>query len=573
MFRSQFRTFRLIVAVGLSALMPAIAFAQNNGEEPATGLRVRGTVVNSVTHEPIGKALVYSTDRRFATMTDGEGHFEFSFPAASPEEQSAERRANSAGNSPNGGTVLTLNAKRPGFIQDVSSTVVRSRAGNRDVTLALTPEALITGRVTLPSSEPPSRIQLSLYRRQVSNGRAHWMFKGSVATRSNGEFRFANLPAGSYKLLTLELSENDPLTFDPRALDYEYPPVYFPNANNFVSAETIELSAGMTFRANLTVVRRAYYEVKIPVTNGPDHPIKVSVYAQGRGPGYALGYDPGEKTIMGTLPDGIYTVEAGDYGPWGAAGSVNITVKGAALEGPPLVMVASGTVRVEVKDELTAREEGNPAAGSIYRPVALGRGYLQCQLDPADDFSLERPAAGMNPKTGTEESLVLEHIIPGRYWVQVNARNGYIASLTSGGLDLLRKPLLVTAGSVPPIEITVRNDGAELDGSVEGLSKPGESKEAETERAPLDSPAHVYLIPSEQSNGIFRETVVSEEGKFNLQQVPPGDYLVLAFDQQQSQLEYTNAEAMRRYEAKGQKVHLVAGQKTRIQLQSISGGQ
>jgi hypothetical protein len=48
--------------------------------------RVRGVVVNSVTHEPIARALVFSTDNRFATMTDDRGRFEFVFPRAEPHQ-------------------------------------------------------------------------------------------------------------------------------------------------------------------------------------------------------------------------------------------------------------------------------------------------------------------------------------------------------------------------------------------------------------------------------------------------------------------------------------------------------
>src|ERR1700688_1106316 len=47
---------------------------------------VHGTVINNKTHEPIARALVYSPDNRYATMTDDRGHFEFKFP---PPEKSA----------------------------------------------------------------------------------------------------------------------------------------------------------------------------------------------------------------------------------------------------------------------------------------------------------------------------------------------------------------------------------------------------------------------------------------------------------------------------------------------------
>src|SRR5258705_2306394 len=47
---------------------------------------VHGTVINGRTHEPIARALVYTPDNRYATLTDDRGHFEFKFP---PQEKSA----------------------------------------------------------------------------------------------------------------------------------------------------------------------------------------------------------------------------------------------------------------------------------------------------------------------------------------------------------------------------------------------------------------------------------------------------------------------------------------------------
>ena len=57
------------------------SFAQNPQPDNQTNI-VRGTVVNALTGQPIGRALVYSPDNRYATFTDGEGHFEFTLPNA-----------------------------------------------------------------------------------------------------------------------------------------------------------------------------------------------------------------------------------------------------------------------------------------------------------------------------------------------------------------------------------------------------------------------------------------------------------------------------------------------------------
>jgi hypothetical protein len=83
------------------------------------------------------------------------------------------------------------------------------------MTIALTPESLIVGRVNLPSSNQSDRIAVEVYKRGARDGRPHWVSAANTLTRSNGEFRLANLAAGTYKIFTDELMDRDPISFDP----------------------------------------------------------------------------------------------------------------------------------------------------------------------------------------------------------------------------------------------------------------------------------------------------------------------------------------------------------------------
>src|SRR5207302_8124331 len=91
--------------------------AQTSGLAEKESEVVRGTVLNSVTHEPVGRALVYSPDNRFATLTDARGRFEFKLRSnesakkngmASPE---IDARTISAPSRPS-----ALMARKPGFL-------------------------------------------------------------------------------------------------------------------------------------------------------------------------------------------------------------------------------------------------------------------------------------------------------------------------------------------------------------------------------------------------------------------------------------------------------------------------
>ena len=109
--------------------------------------------------------------------------------------------------------------------------------------------------------------------------------------------------------------------------------------------------------------------------------------------------------------------------------------------------------------------------------------YLGVTLVPGEEFG-STPAVSLRPPTGPEdESLVIENVQPGRYRVSVNTSIGYASSITSGGTDLLRQSLVVgLGGATPPIEITVRDDGAEVEGTLERV---GTSRFPE---AVIDSP-------------------------------------------------------------------------------------
>jgi len=588
--RARAQTFPKILASVLlvGALCVSALRASAQDQQPGTGDTVRGTVLNSLTREPISKALVYSGDNRFAAMTDDQGRFEFSVPQVA------------AANSPGPAVVFggprmrsyglnalpTLTARKPGFLSNDSAQVENSASGSAasDLTILLTPEALIVGRVVLPTSEPPDRIMVEIYRRQIQNGYGRWASAGETQTKSSGEFRFSELPAGEYKLFTHELMDSDSQRF-PGQQPYGYAPVYFPNVGDFGSASTIELTAGKIFQAELSLARQPYYPVKVGVAGVlPGFYLDVEVWAQGRrGPGYSLGFNQRDQTAEGLLPNGTYTLQVAGVvqnvagqnmvgqnlaGQNLVSGSANITVHGAAFNGSGITVVPSRPIMVNVKEEFTAPDttpSTRMIVGSRQFTVRGPRTYLMVMLEPADDFGQNRGGGSLRPASGPQdEVLAIDNVVPGRYWVRINSARGYVSSATSGGTDLLHAPLVVgPGGASPPIEITMRDDTATLEGIVEGAP--------ETSPASNQSFAFVYCIPLSDSPGQFAETGVSPDGKFNLQTLAPGVYRVLAFKRQRADFEYLGSEGMQAYDAKGPVVRLVAGQKEYLHLRLLPG--
>jgi Carboxypeptidase regulatory-like domain len=557
--------FALIVFLAGASFRAGRASAQAELSDPLQNT-VHGTVVNAVTHGPIGRALVFSSDNRYATMTDGEGHFEFNLPKAAADSGGFVLSTGGAG------SLTWLMARKPGFLDDPQVRRQAEVSPGTEVTISLLPEALIKGRVTLPAADPVRGINVQLFSRQVEDGSPRWTLRNSANTNSNGEFRFAELQPGTYKVLTREWMDNDPEATVPGGQLYGFPPVFYPSATDFALASMIQLSAGQTFQADLSLVRRPYYPVRIPVTNAEQNGgMSITVSLQGqRGPGYSLGYNRGKEVIEGQLPNGKYLVEAATYGPISTSGSVNITVAGAQVEGPGMVITGNNAISVNVKEEFTSvnwKASGTTTTGGRTFATPKLRLDLDVWAESADDLAPQRRGSLRAPTGPNDDSMVLEGLPPGRYWLRPRASRGYIASATMGGTDLLREPLVVVPGANASIDITLRDDNAEIEGTLLGVPP-----------TPVDSirstpPGYVYCLPLPDSPGQFLELAASSDGKFGDRMVAPGVYRVLAFGSPQQDIPYRDPQAMKPYETKGQVVHFAPGQKVSLQLEITSSAE
>jgi hypothetical protein len=563
--------------------------AQNTTHTDATD-HIRGVVINSVTHEPIGRALVLSADNSFATMTDDRGRFEFTFTTAEPQQSGTPVtngfQLNQGFQNPSPNRPSALMARKIGFVgpnldqgMNINSF---SPVGpdQQDVIISLLPEARVVGHVIIPGSDGSEKIQVALYRRTMRDGREQWDSAGNATTRADGQFRLAELSPGDYKLLTLEQLDRDPLTAFPRGQLFGYPPLYYPNASDFASAAVIKLAPGETFQATMSPAKRAYYPVNLGLTNPLANGVAVTVWPEGHpGPGYSLGYNTRDAAIEGSLPDGTYTVQARVYGPTMMAGSTNFTVRAAPVTGPALTLLQGTSVTVTVREEFQHKQT-EPAPGTVFiqGPSTVPQNtrrpnYLQVNLAPDEEFGLASPVSLRPPIDENDESLVIEHVLPGRYRVNVNTNIGYVSAITSGSTDLLQKPLVVGAGgTIPAMEITVRDDGAELDGTLDS-SKSSAAASVPQGRfgGPQDIVYIVYVVPIDRMDSRTKMTGLNPDGSFTISQIAPGTYHVFAVENQVMQP--GGEEWLKQHESKVQVLRVVAEQKEHLHLSLITASE
>jgi len=183
-------------------------------------------------------------------------------------------------------------------------------------------------------------------------------------------------------------------------------------------------------------------------------------------------------------------------------------------------------------------------------------------LDPNMDSPQMAP---MRP--GLDDSgLKIENLHAGLFHVSVQPRLGYAASVTSGTTDLLREPLRVPAGSVPPpIEITLRDDFATLTIHL----PPGDPAPSPT--AGLDQ-VFLLVIPLDrpETQSFTVSWPSTAQNQYTLPQLPPGRYLALAAHRQLAQdFEFRSQDVLRDLLNQGAVVTLSPGQKADVQVQFL----
>ncbi len=507
-----------------------------------------GTVLDSASHQPVGHALVFSPDNRYATFTDDRGHFEFQMPTSSESTTGAS-------SGPLRPTALM--ARHPGFLETPDNVPISD--STRNVTIRLTPEALIVGRVELSSKEARARFRVSLYQKAVNDGRAQWRLIRQALTRSNGEFRFADLGAGSYRVFTNEELDRDPEATIPGGPLYGYPPVYYPAATDFEASSVLSLLPGKHLEILLTLVRQRYYPVAIPVGNAVG-PLEVQVRRNGSSsPGYELGYSPLRHQIEGMLPEGNYKIEGITYADPTLYGMVRLTVTSAGTQNSSMVLTSTASVPVEVKQEFHSSETVRAMSGRRSGGALAGIELVPAEESDARSLGLQFPQRPGEP-------LMIHGAHPGKYWVHVFPHIGYAGSVNAGGVDLIRNTLDIDrGGSVPAIEIVLRDGTARLRGVIEGSPADGSDQKG-TQAGSAAEFAHVYCVPQPDNNGQFAEVSATSTGEFDIPTLVPGVYRILAFRTPQTELEYRNAEAMRAYDSKGIVLRLVEDQTEKIRL-------
>jgi hypothetical protein len=505
--------------VALLVLLACLLTTRSSAQNSTYSLG--GVVVNSVTGEPIPRALVQMFGGGSnSAITDSDGHFQFD---GLPATQSA------------------LMARKPGFFNEQEAARGQGISGPTRITigpntpsvvLKLVPEGIITGHVTA-DGEAIENIPVKLVHLQIMDGRRRWEQTGNATTDSDGEFRIASLVPGKYYAAFGPSWSPIGAAGGPKSRQRGYAEVFFPGVPDLAAAAPIDLNGGQQFEADVSLKAEPLYHVSGAVSGyAAQQGVNLSfINSAGDTLPFPVQFSRQGSEFQAQVTSGSYTLHGEAF--WensSLQANLPVTIN-SDMAGIHLVLEPQVSIPVMVRTEFSSSQSSKAVPQNM--PVTVELISSVPSLAASDYFSgVDAPA---NPS-----ALAIRDVEPGRYSAQITPNGPFYAqSAQCGGVDLMRDDLNVPAGSrVPPIEVVLRDDGATLAGTV--------SSEGQSARGA------VFLVPDRSPR---QAKTAREQSQFRFANLAPGDYSVFAVDRG-ADLEYTNPEALSPYLAKATHVTL-----------------
>jgi hypothetical protein len=492
----------------MRAVLLALVLLQQTAAAPAS---VEGVVIDSSTGRPLSGATVTLRDRTAAhavMQTDTRADGTFFFPSVPPASYTFEAsHAGYLGNSYGDAAELFPGFRAPSF-QEV--TAGQRRAGVR---IALTPGGVLHGRVMDDRGDVVVGATVQAFRTQFRNGLRDRVVVQRATTDDLGEYRLFMLPAGEYAVAVI-----DPALSGP-SLRPDGVPLFFPGTLDPTEAQPLLLQPGeirgaIDFAALPTKARRVTGSVQgLPPGDA------ASIFLTPRN-GTASSFDtskPDGTFEFNNVMPGSYVLVAQTVN---SRSMVPLEVRNADVLNVRLTL--GSAFRVPVRVRIEGHPDGNdPDIGNLYFLV---------RRDP--------PIAGLDSDTYSpfENGRFSVEVLGGNYRLDLTrTEDFYVKAMTLDGVDVLNSGLRVESSSDSALEILVGTNPGSVEGRVQGQG------------------VTVVLVPEIARRGqrpLYQSRQVGNAGSFRFDKVPPGDYKLFAFTEENGG-PWLDPEYLRRFEDRG----------------------
>lgn len=491
---------------------------------------VTGMVSNAITGEPIRKALVQLNGQTQATVLTGtDGRFRF--------EDVPEGQVYLFAQKPGYFDLASLNASE-GMI-DHTSVALRVDSGKNDFALKLYPSARIAGRVTDGNGEPVES-GLQVLREQIQQGRKQWMPQQGANSDDDGGFRIEGLAPGRY-MVFCQGHEVPPTSLNgQRTVE---PPVYYPDAKDMASAQSVDLQAGQEFIADFHLKAERGYRVSGQILDASGNAGMNVVITTEDGqavPNGEMRFDGkrGQFSAEG-IPSGTWrlVVQGTDKGGRFYQTRAELTVDHADVTGLQIQAQPNANI------PLTVNHAGKP-------PEGQQANQMNVQVMLADSGASRQNTYGAFPQ-GDPPVMQFMNIPAGKYRLSMRSfANECVESAMYGNVDLTRDEMIVSGGAgAQPIVLTMTSECATLK-----LTAKTEGKAA-----------IAIVVPGAAMAEPFVQPIMGTSQPATLA-LSPGTYQVYAFSNMAG-LEYANPEVMRAFASES--VTLDAGQQKELTVDVV----
>ena len=554
--RSHAKLLEALLLVWLLDVPGATSMAQAAPAAPgrslsveSAGQTVAGRVVSAADGHPIPNATVTLTSQQRngrrqgpppgqgqTAQTDAEGRYRL--PSQPPGKYSLRASAP--------GYLSTLYLEHEGF-----SSAILTGVGvpTDDLRFALTPEASLHGRVIDETGEPV-RGGVTLYRDSRDERNAGTAGEnqaqpirpaGGTQTDDDGRYEFTNLQPGRYYIAATATpwyavharslpNEAYRTSIDP-ALDVAYPTTFYPHATNEQGALPIVLKAGGRAAANMLMQaeRAVTLTVQMPPgdTSGPNGTPQQfpslfrKVFGTDQFAGAQVTGRVGDTVSISGIAPGQYTMRStGRRGPDEPGGTA--------------VNLSAGSATVVM--------QGTPPATSSDVTVAL-RTSAGAALPDSVDIELQRigtPRGGASaaaPGKVEQGTAHFPSVDAGDYRLRLyeNGNTWNVSRLSIRGKVVASKVLHLDGSSLQA-EVVASAYAPEVDGKVHAAD------------GKVHAGSLVVLVPAGADTGadLFRADQSDLDGSFQFYNVQPGNYLLVAIDNDWT-LNWQNAAALMPY--------------------------
>jgi hypothetical protein len=539
---------------------------------------VSGTVVNSVTGQPIpGALIILQPGIREGPITDFGGRTptreEIRKYLATWKEEPTQRLLTDASGQflfRIHSTTAQLSVSRRGFRSETggdNASISIAPPKLRDTVVKLVPLAAIQGRVVNEDGEPLSGMTVELIYINIRNGRKITRVDASKNTDDLGEYRLWDLSSGLAYLKFVGRSTTARGLANPSAVslpEETYGSLYYPSAFSRVEAQTIRIHPGETIRADFAVAANKSYKIRGTLRNST---------AYGR-PTIRLMRDDDQVGVrtyvnatsglfeMSDVTPGHYVIQAySSDSNTSAFGEAAVTVG----EGDVAGVTVSLGLGVDVKGTVQF-----PAESSNSNKDQNGISRRSASVQVLND-SADRPPvsmAQMQAPIDREGNFTFHNMFPGRYTLAVQSREGYVASIQAGAVDVLHDGLPVGTSEPPELKILLNSGGGGIECKVEGL-EPGAMATVAFVPANKSSFIPVAYTSSIINPGFSNPAMISPNPSVTkISNLAPGEYKVFAWPSKR-EVEYYNPAALEALRAHAVSVYLKDGAEEKVTVKLV----